>query len=362
MKAAVLFQYNTPLVIEDIDIEKPKEGEVLVRIKSAGVCHSDLYVLEGATPVPTPVVSGHEAVGVVEEVGPGVKNLQPGDWVVTSFVWPCGRCRNCVRGRENLCETFAQVRLKGTLLDGTTRLRKRSGEEVRAFLGGTWAEASVVPATAVAKLPEGLRGRQELAMLGCAFLTAYGAVVNSGSVSPGDTVVVVGTGGVGLSAVQVAKAVGARVIAVGRNPDKLKVAAELGAEVVNTREGDPVKAVRDLTEGRGADVVVEAVGNDDTIQMAVDMAALGGRVVLVGLMPVGHKTPLGLARVVRGGIQIVGSYGARPRVDLPAVVDMVKRGLLKPEKLAGPTYRLEEINQAVEALRSGKAIRPLVVP
>jgi succinate semialdehyde reductase (NADPH) len=159
-----------------------------------------------------------------------------------------------------------------------------------------------------------------------------------------------------------AKAVGARVVAVGRNPVKLAVAREMGAEVVDVHNGDPVKAVQVLTEGRGADVVIEAVGSDETIQQAVDMAALGGRVVLVGLMPLGHKTPLGLARVVRGGIAVLGSYGARPRVDLPTVIKMVDRGLLSPERLAGPFYKLEQINEAVEALRSGRAIRPVVVP
>ncbi|RFA93897.1 zinc-binding dehydrogenase [Pyrobaculum aerophilum] len=362
MRAAVLEKYQMPLKIEELEAAPPKKGEVKIRVAAAGVCHSDLYVLEGATPVPPPLVPGHEAVGVVEEVGEGVDNLAPGDLVVTSFIWPCGRCKNCASGKENLCENFAKVRLKGVLLDGTTRLRRNNGEEMRIFLGGVWAEEAVVPATAVAKLNNSMKGRGELAMLGCAFLTAYGAVVNTGSVSPGDVVVVVGTGGVGLSAVQVAKAVGARVIAVGRNSEKLKIAASLGAEVINVREADPVKTVFELTEGRGADVVIEAVGSDETIQQAVDMAAPGGRVVLVGLMPVGHKTPLQLARVVRGGIQILGSYGARPRVDLPVVIKMVERGVLKPEVLAGPFYKLEQINEAVEALRSGRAVRPIVIP
>ncbi len=206
------------------------------------------------------------------------------------------------------------------------------------FLGGTWAEEAVVPATAVARLPKSLIGRPEMAMLGCAFLTAYGAVVNTASISPDNTVAVIGTGGVGLSIIQVAKALGARVIAVGRNPEKLKVALKLGAETVNVREVNPVSAVKELTGGRGgADVVIEAVGSDETIQQAVDMVAIGGKVVLVGLMPINHKTPLQLARVVRGGgIEIVGSYGARPRIDLPVVISMVERGLLRPELLAGP--------------------------
>jgi succinate semialdehyde reductase (NADPH) len=361
MKAAVLRRYKEPLQVEELAVEAPHVGEIAVKVAAAGVCHSDLYVLEGATPVLPPLVPGHEAVGVVEEVGPGVDGVSPGDYVVTSFIWPCGHCKNCASGRENLCENFAKVRLKGTLLDGTTRLRDSRGEEVRIFLGGTWAERAVIPATAVAKIPHRLV-KPEMAMLGCAFLTAYGAVVNTGSAGPGDTVVVIGTGGVGLAAVQVAKAVGARVVAVGRNPAKLAAAREMGAETVDVRNGDPVKAVQELTEGRGADVVIEAVGSDETIQQAVDMAALGGRVVLVGLMPVGHKTPLGLARVVRGGIAVLGSYGARPRVDLPAVIKMVDRGLLSPERLAGPFYKLEQINEAVEALRSGRAIRPVVVP
>ncbi|MEM1572307.1 MAG: zinc-binding dehydrogenase [Pyrobaculum sp.] len=361
MRAAVLHKYNQPLTVEEVEIAKPHEGEVLLKIKAAGVCHSDLYVLEGSTPVPPPLIPGHEAVAVVEEVGPAVSGLAPGDAVVTSFIWPCGRCRNCARGMENLCERFADVRLRGVLLDGEHHVYLK-GQPLRVFLGGVWAEMAVVPATAVAKLPMALANRPETAMLGCAFLTAYGAVVNSGAVSPGDTVAVVGTGGVGLATVQVARAVGARVIAVGRNPEKLKLAKNHGAEVVDVREGDPVKAVRDLTGGRGADVVIEAVGSEETVDMSVEMAAAGGRVVLVGLMAVGKKAPIHIARVVRAGITIVGSYGARPRVDLPKVISLVGRGLLKPETLAGPLYSLSQVNEAVEALRSGKAVRPIIVP
>lgn len=356
-------EYKTPLNIEDLRIEEPRYGEVRIKIKAAGVCHSDLYVLDGDTPVPPPLVPGHEAVGIVEGVGPGVSNVDIGDFVVTSFIWPCGHCRNCSRGLENLCERFSAVRLKGVLLDGTTRLRRSTGEEVRVFLGGTWAEEAVIPSTAVARLPKELSGRPELAMLGCAYLTAYGAVVNSGKVSPGDTVAIIGTGGVGLSVLQVAKAVGARTIVIGRNPEKLKLARELGADyIINNREEDPVKAVKDLTDGKGADVVIEAVGSDDTVDQAVEMAAIGGRVVLVGLMAVGHKAPVHLARVVRAGIQLIGSYGARPRVDLPIVIDMVRRGLLTPERLANAKFRLDEVNDAVMALRRGKAVRPLIIP
>lgn len=356
-----MYRYKEPLAVEEVDIDKPREGEVLLRVRSAGVCHSDLYVLEGATPVPTPLVPGHEAVAVVEEVGPGVDRFAPGDVVVTSFIWPCGRCRNCASGRENLCERFAEVRLKGVLLDGTTRLKLGDGTPLRVFLGGLWAEEAVVPASALAKLPRSLHDRPEMAMLGCAYLTAYGAVVNTGSVQPGDVVAVVGTGGVGLAAVQMARAMGARVIAVGRNPEKLKLAREMGAEIVDVRDG-AVEAVKKLTDGRGADVVIEAVGTDSTVDLSVEIAAPGGRVVLVGLMPVGHKAPVHVARVVRGGIALLGSYGARPRVDLPKVVTLVERGLLRPDLLARDFFKLEEVNEAVEALRSGRSVRPILLP
>ncbi|MEM4080791.1 MAG: zinc-binding dehydrogenase [Pyrobaculum sp.] len=359
MKAAVLHKYNSPLSIEEVEIDRPKSEEVLVRVRSAGVCHSDLYVLEGATPVPPPLVPGHESVAVVEEVGPGVKNVEPGDYVVTSFIWPCGKCKNCARGLENLCERFSEVRLRGTLLDGTTRLRL-NGSPLRIFLGGVWAEYAVLPASAVVKLPPKLIDRPELAMLGCAYLTAYGAVVNSASVQPGDTVVVIGTGGVGLATVQMAKAAGARVIAVGRNVEKLKVARELGAEVVNTKETDPVAAVKEATGGRGGDVIIEAVGSEETVDMAVELAAPGGKVVVVGLMPVGKRAPVHIARLVRSGVTLVGSYGARPRVDLPRVISLVEKGLLRPDLLARDYYKLEQINEAVEALRSGKSIRPII--
>ncbi len=362
VKAAILEKYKEPLNIDELDVEKPHVGEVRIRIRAAGVCHSDLYVIDGDTPVPPPLVPGHEAVGVVEEVGPGVNNVQPGDVVVTSFIWPCGHCRNCVRGFENLCERFSAVRLRGVLLDGTTRLRRNGGEEVRVFLGGTWAEEAVVPSTAVVKLPDSLSNRPELAILGCAYLTGYGAVVNTGRVSAGDTVAIIGTGGVGLATLQVAKAVGAKVIIIGRNPEKLKLAKELGADyVVNIREVDPVKTIRELTDGRGADVVIEAVGSDETVDQAVEMVAIGGKVVLVGLMAVGHKTPVHVAKVVRAGIQILGSYGARPRVDLPIIIDMVKRGYLTPERLTNHRFKLDEVNEAVKALRLGKAVRPLIV-
>lgn len=359
MRAAVLNRYREPLNIEDLEIDRPKRGEVKIRPIAAGVCHSDLYVLEGATPIPPPVVPGHEAIAEVLEVGEGVSGLAPGDVVATSFIWPCGECIYCITGRENLCERFAAARMKGTLLDGTTRLRRRDGTPVRIFLGGLWAEEAVVPASGVNKVDE---ARPEYAVLGCAYMTAYGAVVNAAQVTPGSKVAVIGTGGVGMAVIDVAKALGAEVIAVGRNKEKLEMARKIGARhVVSTLDGDAVKAVKELTDGRGPDVVIEAVGVDETVDQAVEMVAPGGKVVLVGLAPVGHRTPIHLARAVRSGLTIIGSYGARPRIDFKALYNMVKRGLINPSRIVNRYYKLDEINEAVEALRSGKSLRPVVL-
>lgn len=358
MRAAVLARYKEPLAVEEVEVEGPRRGEVRLEVVASGVCHSDLHVIDGATPIPPPLVPGHEAVARVVEVGEGVRGLRPGDYVATSFIWPCGECRYCISGRENLCERFAEARAKGALLDGTTRLR-RGGEPLRVFLGGLWAEEAVVPASGVNKIEE---ARPEYAVLGCAYMTAYGAVVNSAQIAPGSKVAVVGTGGVGLAAVDVAKAVGAEVIAVDKIGEKLELAKRVGARhVVNAGEGDPVKAVRELTDGRGADFVIEAVGADETVEAAVEMAAPGGKVVLVGLAPVGHKTPVHLARVVRGGVTLIGNYGARPRLDFKPLYEMVKRGLINPRNLVTKYYKLDEVNQAVNDLRGGKAIRPILI-
>lgn len=215
MRAAVLRNYSEvserPLKIEDIDIEKPRRGEVLLKIISAGVCHSDMNVIEGKTPSPLPIVLGHEFVGKVEEVGEGVTSVGEGDIVVSSFIWPCGRCYNCASGRENLCTTATPIRIKGVMLDGTTRLRSLEGEPIYAFLGGGFAEYSIVPEFAVRVLPNGLR-KESSAILGCAILTAYGAVMNRANVRAGQKVAIFGIGGVGINIVQFCKISGASQI------------------------------------------------------------------------------------------------------------------------------------------------------
>ncbi|BDC18199.1 zinc-binding dehydrogenase [Acidianus sp. HS-5] len=361
MKGAVLYKYNEPLKIEDnLKIEAPKEGEVKVKIVATGMCHSDVNVFEGKTPVPTPVIAGHEIAGIVEEVGPGVTRVKPGDRVVSAFIHPCGKCRNCISGHENLCETFSAVRLKGTMMDGTTRVRL-DGKEVRTFLGGGFAEHAIVGENALTVVPNDI-DLERIAVLGCAGLTGYGAV-NSAKIEPGESVAVIGVGGVGLSVIQLLKASGAgRMIAVGTKKWKLDRAMELGAtDVVNSKETDPMKAIKELTNG-GADVVIEAGGNEETIKIALDSVRIGGRVVLVGLPPVNAMIPFRVSSIVRNGITIIGNYGGRPRIDMPRLLDLVRLGKYDPSKLITGRFKLDEINEAVKLLNQGEAIRSLIIP
>ncbi|MEM0362239.1 MAG: alcohol dehydrogenase catalytic domain-containing protein [Sulfolobaceae archaeon] len=362
MKAAILYKYNEPLVIEDnIYIDSPKQGEVKIRVIATGLCHSDVNVFEGKTPVEPPVIAGHEISGIVEEVGDKVDNLKVGDKVVSAFIHPCGKCKNCITGNENLCEVFARNRLKGTLLDGTTRLHFKDGRPIRFFLGGGFAEYAVVPYTALTKVPDDVDLRK-VAVLGCAGLTAYGAV-NSAKIEAGESVAVIGVGGVGLSIIQLLKAVGAgRIIAVGTKKWKLEKALELGAtDTINSKETEVTKAIKEITGG-GPDVVIEAGGTQETIRMAIDSVRIGGRVVLVGLPPTTAEIPLRIASIVRNGIKIIGNYGGRPRIDMPRLIELVKLGKYDPSSLITGTFKLEEINEAVKLLQEGDAIRSLIVP
>jgi len=344
MRAAVLFNYKEPLKIEEVEIEDPKENEVMVQVVATGLCHSDINVFVGATPVPPPVVAGHEIAGIVKKVGPGVTRVKPGDRVISAFIHPCGKCKNCISGHENLCETFSSVRLKGTMFDGTTRLRLKNGTIVRTFLGGGFAEYAIVHENALTVVPQDM-DLQKVAVLGCAGITGYGAV-DSAKIEPGETVAVIGVGGVGLSIIQLLKASGAgRIIALGTKKWKLEKAMELGAtDVINTKETDPIKALKEVTNG-GPDVVIEAGGTQETVQMAIESVRIGGRVVLVGLPPVSAQIPLRIAMI-----------------DMPRLLELVRSGKYDPGKLVTGKYRLEEVNEAVKLLEEGEAIRSLIIP
>lgn len=357
MRAAVVRSRSGPFGIEELRRPVPQDGEVLVRVVACGVCHTDLHVHDGSVAFPFPAVLGHEVSGTVVAVGRGVDHLSVGDTVVGAFIMPCGRCRMCTSGREELCEPFfADNRLHGTLYDGTTRLFDGDGAPVWMYSMGGLAEYAVMPALAAAPVPAGAPVADS-AILGCAFLTAYGALVHVGGVQPGATVAVVGTGGVGLSVVAVAKALGAaQVIAVDLADDRLRTAAELGATgTVNGRDRDVVDAVRDLTGG-GADVVVEAIGLPATFRQATEVVADGGRCVMVGIAPAGRTAEVEITRLVRRKIQVCGSFGGRPRTDLAHLGQLVADGLLDPGALISRRFPLAEADEAYRLLAAGQVV------
>lgn len=363
MRAAVLQRVGDDFVIEDLPRPEPRAGEVLVQVRACGVCHTDLHVLKGEVPFPTPCVLGHEVSGVVAGVGPGVRGLAVGQRVVCSFIMPCGTCYYCVRGQDDLCETFfAYNRLQGKLYDGDTRLRRRDGTPVWMYSMGGLAEYAVMPATAVCPLPEDV-SFEEAAILGCAVFTAYGAVRNGADLRGGEAVAVVATGGVGSNVLQVARAFGADpIVAVDVRDEKLEAARRLGAtHVVNAAREDVVRRVQEITGGRGVDVAFEALGRPETVLTAVNVLRDGGRAVLVGIAPAGVTAGIEITRLVRRGIRVVGSYGARTRADLPAVVRLASQGHVDVVGAVTRRYPLDQVSEAYRALDRGEIVGRAIV-
>ncbi len=358
MKAAVLRSVGSPLALEDIPTPAPRAEEVLIKVAACGVCHSDLHVAKGEIKFPVPCVLGHEISGHIAEVGPGVRGLKPGDPVVASFILPCGRCPSCARGRDDLCETFfAMNRLKGTLYDGESRLKDAGGSPLAMYSMGGLAEYAVVTATDVFPLPAGVP-LHDACILGCAVMTAFGAVKHQAEVKPGDTVAVVGVGGVGSNVVQIARLFGAaEVIAVDIRDDKLAEVRKLGATAtVNAATGDPVKQVQDLTGGRGVDVAIEALGRPETVTSAFLMTRDGGRTVVIGLAPGQAAASIEVTRLVRRSIRLTGSYGCRVRTDMPEIVSLAGRGLLDVSKSISRRYRFDQCAEAYQALGRGEIL------
>ncbi|WP_420752614.1 zinc-binding dehydrogenase [Rhodococcus sp. O3] len=363
MKAAV-FEGNAPtLVVEDIPRPVPRRGEVLVKVSACGVCHTDLHVLRSEVAFPVPAVLGHEVSGTVAELGDDVEGLAIGDPVVCSFIMPCGTCRHCVRGAEDLCEKFfAYNRLGGTLYDGETRLSRADGTPLAMYSMGGLAEYCVVPATDVFRVPDGV-GLGEVSILGCSSFTAYGAVANVAQVVVGDRVAVIAAGGVGSSIVQFAKAAGAtQIIAVDVSDDKLAAVTKLGAtHTVNSSVTDPVEAIRELTGGTGVRVAFEALGRADTFATALNVLDDGGRAVVVGIAPAGSTGEIDLARLVRRKLEIRGSYGARARTDMPALLAMVAAGTVRPESVITRRYAIDDVDEAYRALGRGEIVGRAII-
>lgn len=360
MRAAVLSAVGQPLAIEDLRLPVPKDGEVRIRIAACGVCHSDLHIAKGSLKFPLPVVLGHEISGTVDLCGPGVTEFRPGERVVASFIMPCARCPQCERGRDDLCETyFAMNRGKGVLYDGQSRLFRQDGSSVAMNMMGGLAEFAIVPRTDVFPLPDSLP-LEEACILGCAIMTAYGALKNAARLKAGEGVAVVGTGGVGSTLIQVARHLGADpVIAVDVRPEKLEAALKMGAtHAVDAGAGDPVAQVAKLG---GVDVALEAIGRPETVEQAFRMVREGGRVVVVGVASPGITAPIEIVRLVRRGISVMGSFGCRVRTDMPEVVRLAAAGVPDLKGSVTRRYRLEEINEAYAAMSRGDIVGRAIV-
>jgi len=360
MKAAVLYEKFRPLVVEDLELDGPKELEVLVKLTASGVCHSDLHYMKGDREHPMPVVLGHEGAGIVEEIGSGVTYAQPGDHVVLSFVPTCGHCSYCVKGRQNLCE--ARYQLRGKMLDGTTRLRNGS-QEVHHFNGlSTFGEYAVVPEDSLVKIREDAP-LDRVALIGCGVPTGVGAVINTAKVKPGSSVVVIGAGGVGLNVIQGAVLAGAEaIIAVDIHGNKLEHALQFGAtHLVNAATEDLVEKVKDITRGEMADYAFEVIGSTDAINQAILTTKRGGTTVVVGVAPTGAELTidpdfLHLDRVLMGC-----TYGSvYPRADMPMLIDLYMARRLKLDELISATVRLDQINDAFTALDQGEVARTII--
>lgn len=362
-RAAVLFEVGKRLTIEDVEVEQPHAGEVLIRMAAGGVCHSDLHAMTGHLVAALPAVLGHEGAGVVADVGPGVTSVKPGDRVIPLWRLSCGHCEYCSDGRPALCNAGMQVRMSGRLLDGTTRFRL-GGQEIKHFAGvSTFSEYSVVPEGAVLKIPDDLP-LDRAALLGCAVITGVGAVINCAKVRPGSSVVVFGTGGVGLNAVQGARLAGAaKIIAVDLVDRKLEFARQFGAtHTVNAAGGDPVAQVRALTGGRGVDYAFEVIGLPKTMRQAYDCLAKRGTAVVVGVAPMTMEVAVPVMSLVYEERVLTGSvYGSsRPRLDIPRLIELYRSGKLLLDELLTRTYPFEQINEAYAALERGEVARSVV--
>jgi len=368
MTAAVLNQVSSPLRIERIPVPQPREGEALVRVHACGVCHTDLHVIKGEVAFPTPAVLGHEISGTVTDLGPLTSGPPVGTLVVAPFIMPCGSCSLCESGRDDLCEKFFGMnRLKGTLYDGTTRLHREDGSSLAMYSMAGLAEYAVVPVAGLFPLPEGLPA-VESAVLGCAVFTAYGAVRHAAELRGGERVAVVACGGVGLNVIQIARAFGAsQIVAIDVRDEKLEVARELGAtHTINAASASPADVTRTVFEqtgGRGVDVAFEVLGRSETFAQAVDLLGDGGRMIAVGIGAGRATAPVEITRLVRRGLRIIGSYGARTRADMPEILRLAKQGTFRLETFVTRRYPLADAEAAYQALSRGEiAGRAVVVP
>lgn len=361
-RAAVLEESGQALRVEELTLEPPKEREVAIRVVASGICHSDYSIVHGVLRSPLPIVLGHEAGGIVEEVGPGVSDLQPGDHVIASLTPHCGECEFCRDGIPVLCVQVNATLVNCTMVDGTTRLR-RGGQSVHQLCGiASFAERAVLPAGAAIKVPKDVP-LETVCLIGCGVTTGVGAALRSAEVKRGSSVAVIGCGGVGLSIVQGARIAGAEtIVAVDLMEEKRALAVSLGAtHAVDPRAEDPVKAVRKLSRG-GVHYAFEAIGRTDTIEQTWAMVRPAGVAVVVGVPKSSDVVGLRAGGFLQGKRMIGSIYGhAVPRRDIPYYVDLYRKGELRLDPMITRRIRLEEVNEALAAMGRGEGARSVIL-
>ena len=365
-KAALAWEAGKPLEIETIDVGGPKEGEVLVRIVATGVCHTDAFTLSGEDPEGLfPSILGHEGGGIVEDVGPGVTSVKPGDHVIPLYTAECGACRFCTSGKTNLCQAIRVTQGQGLMPDGTSRFALR-GKPIFHYMGtSTFSQHTVVPEIAVAKVNP-RAPLEKICLLGCGITTGIGAVLHTAKVEPGSSVAVFGLGGIGLSVIQGAvMAKASRILAVDINPDKYAMAEALGAtECVNPKDHDlPIQDVIVELTGGGVDYSFECVGNTELMRAALECCHKGwGESVIIGVAGAGQEISTRPFQLVTGRVWRGTAFGGvKGRSQLPGMVDQYLDGQIKVDEMVTHTMPLEDINKAFDLMHRGESIRSVVV-
>jgi S-(hydroxymethyl)glutathione dehydrogenase/alcohol dehydrogenase len=364
-RAAIAFRAGEPLVVDEVDLEGPRAGEVLVEIRATGVCHTDAYTLSGRDPEGLfPAILGHEGAGIVREVGPGVRSVAPGDHVIPLYTPECRQCEYCTSHRTNLCQAIRETQGKGLMPDGTSRF-SQGGKPLLHYMGtSTFSNFTVLPEIAVAKIrPDA--PFDKVCYIGCGVTTGIGAVINTARVQPGDNVVVFGLGGIGLNVVQGARLAGAAmIVGVDVNPERRALAEQLGmTHFVNPGEveGDLVPYLVSLTRG-GADYSFECIGNVEVMRQALECCHKGwGTSVIIGVAGAGEEISTRPFQLVTGRVWKGTAFGgARGRTDVPKIVDWYMDGKIAIDPLITHTMPLADIDRAFDLMHRGESIRSVV--
>ena len=372
MKAAILrttsaqrpFSVSKPLSIEEVELDPPKRGEVLIKVKAVGLCHSDLVAITGERAKPMPIVIGHEAAGIVEEIGQDVQGFAVGDHVVPSYVASCGRCEMCSVGRPALCEPATIANANAVLKDGTTRLRQGSTRIHHHSGVAGFAEYSVIPEEALVKIDKSVPF-EHAALFGCGVVTGVGSVINTAQAKPGQFIAVVGLGGVGLSAVLAALAIGSgKVLALDLSEEKLAFARELGVHhALNAGDADVQAQISALTGG-GVHIAIETAGSNRALQMAYDITRRGGTTVTAGMPGPEAEITLSHLKIAAEERSIKGSYMGSCVVkrDIPRYLNMFQNGSLPVDKLMSRLIGFDDLNAAMDRLADAKTVREVLIP